>query len=259
MNDRPPLFLSIVIPAYNEEDRLPTTLEAVDAFLAARSFTAEVIVADDGSTDRTADVVCATQMNHGRLRLLRLPHRGKASAVREGILSSDGENVMFTDADLSTPMRFADSLIAALNHRADIAIGTREGSGSRRLGEPAYRHMMGRVFNTLVRIVAVPGINDTQCGFKAFKADVARDLFSSARLHAGNRNVKGPRVTGFDVEILFLARHRGYHIAQIPVEWTHVSGSKVSPIGDSVRMFADVIRVRINAIRGIYKVDSRSR
>ena len=115
---------------------------------------------------------------------------------------------------------------------------------------------MGRVFNAVVRLIAVPGINDTQCGFKAFRCDVARDLFASAKLHAGERNVTGPRVTGFDVEILFLATKRGYDIVEIPVEWTHVAGSKVAPLGDSVRMFVDVVRVRYNALRGRYDENS---
>lgn len=251
VNDQPHLFLSIVIPAYNEERRLPGTLEAVDRFLSSKSYGSEVIVADDGSTDRTAPVACAQQLHHGHLRVLRLPHRGKANAVREGILAAQGRYVMFMDADLSTPMEYADLLLDALT-TADVAIGSREGAGSRRIGEPAYRHLMGRVFNALVRLIAVPGINDTQCGFKAFTATAGQDLFGAVLLHASGRNVRGPRVTGFDVEILFLARKRGYDIVEIPVEWTHVAGSKVAPIGDSVRMFADVLRVRINAFRGKY-------
>ena len=161
---------------------------------------------------------------------------------------------MFTDADLSTPMAYLDQLLAALSGQAEVAIGSREGKGSKRVGEPMYRHVMGRVFNALVRFVAVPGINDTQCGFKAFDGQAARELFSAARLHTGARNVTGPRVTGFDVEILFLARKRGYDIAEIPVQWTHVAGSKVAPLSDSVRMFADVLRVRYNALRGHYDV-----
>lgn len=252
MNDQPCPFLSIVIPAYNEEDRLPSTLQIIDTFLAAKTYSSEVIVADDGSTDRTAAVANKHDVSSATYRVLALPHRGKAGAVRDGMLAARGEIVMFTDADLSTPMSYLDKLLDALAAGADIAIGSREGEGSQRVGEPFYRHAMGRVFNTLVRLIAVPGINDTQCGFKAFNAVVARDLFSSARLHAGERHVTGPRVTGFDVEILFLARKRGYDIVEIPVEWTHVAGSKVAPLGDSVRMFTDVLRVRYNALRGRY-------
>ena len=252
MNEQSCPFLSIVIPAYNEESRLLSTLQTVDSFLAAKPYSSEVIVADDGSTDRTAALATGYSMSSAAYRVLALPHRGKASAVRAGVLASRGEVVMFTDADLSTPMTYADRLLEALEGIPDIAIGSREGEGSQRVGEPFYRHAMGRVFNALVRLIAVPGIDDTQCGFKAFRAVVAHDLFSSARLHSDDRKIKGPRVTGFDVEILFLARKRGYDIVEIPVEWTHVAGSKVAPLGDSVRMFADVLRVRYNALRGRY-------
>ncbi len=254
MNDQSCPFLSVVIPAYNEERRLASTLRAVDDFLADKPYSSEVIVADDGSTDRTAEVAGSYTMATAGYRVLALPHRGKANAVTEGVLASRGCVVMFTDADLSTPMAYLDQLLAALSGRAEVAIGSREGKGSKRVGEPMYRHIMGRVFNALVRFVAVPGINDTQCGFKAFDGQAARELFSAARLHTGARNVTGPRVTGFDVEILFLARKRGYDIAEIPVEWTHVAGSKVAPLSDSVRMFADVLRVRYNALRGHYDV-----
>lgn len=241
-----------MIPAYNEEARLTSTLHAVDSFLAAKPYSSEVIVADDGSTDRTAALANEFRMPSATYRVLSLPHRGKASAVRDGVLSSAGSVIMFTDADLSTPMVYLDTLLNALSESADVAIGSREGEGSQRVGEPFYRHAMGRIFNSLVRLIAVPGINDTQCGFKAFDAEVARDLFASTRLHAGDRHVTGPRVTGFDVEILFLARKRGYAIVEIPVAWTHVAGSKVAPLGDSVRMFADVLRVRYNDVRGRY-------
>ena len=252
MNDQPRPFLSVVIPAYNEEDRLLSTLQAVDNFLATKPYSSEVIVADDGSTDSTPTLAGAYDMSAADYKVLALAHRGKASAVRDGILSSIGQIVMFTDADLSTPMIHLDKLLHALSEGADVAIGSREGEGSERVGEPFYRHAMGRVFNALVRLIAVPGINDTQCGFKAFNAAVAHDLFCAARLHTGQRHITGPRVTGFDVEILFLARKRGYDIVEIPVEWTHVPGSKVAPLGDSVRMFADVLRVRYNALRGRY-------
>jgi dolichyl-phosphate beta-glucosyltransferase len=256
VDGQPAPFLSIVIPAYNEESRLPSTLEAVRGFLASKPYTSEIILADDGSEDRTAEIATAFATQIPCLRVLRLEHRGKAHTVRDGILTATGQFVMFTDADLSTPIHFADRLLSELERGADIAIGSREGEGAQRHEEPAYRHLMGRVFNTVVRLLAVPGINDTQCGFKAFKAAVAHDIFSSARLYDKDRTITGPRVTGFDVEILFVARKHGYRIVEVPVEWTHVSGSKVAPVSDSVRMFADVVRVRYNAIRGRYSSSS---
>lgn len=252
MNEQSRPFLSIVIPAYNEENRLPATLAAVTEYLEARPYSSEIIVADDGSTDCTLNIARAYRPSTDEYRVLNMPHRGKASTVRDAILAASGEIVMFTDADLSTPMPYLDRLLHALADGADVAIGSREGDGSRRVGEPVYRHAMGRVFNAVVRMLAVPGINDTQCGFKAFKAQAAHDVFAVARLHSDDGPISGPRVTGFDVEILYLARKRGYKIVEIPVEWTHVAGSKVAPVRDSVRMFADVVRVRYNALRGRY-------
>jgi len=245
-------FLSVVIPAYNEEQRLPSTLDAVQGFLRQQQFTSEIILADDGSEDRTAEIATSFSKSHDNVRILRLPHQGKANTVKSGVLASTGKYVMFTDADLSTPLSFLPLLIDELEAGADVAIGSREGTGAVRHHEPAYRHLMGRIFNALVRVLAVPGINDTQCGFKAFRAHVARDVFSSVLLYKDNHTVSGPRVTGFDVEVLFLARRRGYSIVEVPVEWTHVSGSKVAPLSDSIRMFADVVRVRMNSLRGRY-------
>lgn len=252
--DADPVELSIVVPAYNEERRLQRTLAEVDAFLVARGQSAEIIVADDGSDDQTVVTAATFRTSPGvSLRILSLPHRGKASAVRDGVLASRGRFILFTDADLSTPMSFAPELLAALDDKTRVAIGSREGAGARRVGEPAYRHLMGRVFNWLVRMLAVPGINDTQCGFKAFDRDAAHAIFRRTRLH-GTEPIRGPRVSGFDVEVLFIARRLGYRIAEIPVHWQHAPGSKVQPLLDPFRMFGDVLRVRLNAIAGRYDV-----
>jgi dolichyl-phosphate beta-glucosyltransferase len=244
--------LSIVVPAYNEATRLPSTLESIAAYIAASQRHIEVIVVNDGSDD---DTLCIARRVHSRsddYRVIDAPHRGKAAAVRTGVLEASGDIILFTDADLSTPIEYADRLIDAINSGADIAIGSREGAGSRRVGEPWYRHVMGRVFNRLVRTLAVPGIDDTQCGFKAFRAEAARDVFSRTRLYSDDALVSGPRVTGFDVEILHLALRQGYRVVETPVYWKHVGGSKVNPARDSVRMFADVVRVRYLAARGRY-------
>lgn len=250
MNNEQP-DLTIVIPAYNEESRLPATLAAIDSYLQAARTTARLIVADDGSSDRTAEVACAFQSAASTVTVLRLPHRGKAYAVRDGILHAETDYVLFTDADLSTPMEFAPLLLKELEQGAGIAIGSREGIGARRVGEPAYRHLMGRVFNAVVQLLAVPGIDDTQCGFKAFTRDAAQEIFALTRLHDPGE-IRGPRVSGFDVEVLFIARRLGYRIATVPVHWEHVRGSKVRPVQDAALMFIDVVRVRINALRGLY-------
>ena len=248
--DRPDL--SIVIPAYNEASRLPATLQSVSDYVECTPRCVEVIVVNDGSDDNTLTIARGFRQKSNAYRVIDAPHRGKAAAVRVGVRSAQGAVILFTDADLSTPVEYADALLRAIAEGADIAIGSREGSGSRRVEEPWYRHVMGRVFNRLVRTLAVPGIDDTQCGFKAFRAEVAHDLFARARLYADDVPVRGPRVTGFDVEILHLALRSGYRVAEIPVYWKHIGGSKVSPLRDSVRMFADVVRVRYLAARGRY-------
>ncbi|HQZ88707.1 MAG TPA: glycosyltransferase family 2 protein [Thermomicrobiales bacterium] len=248
--------LTIVIPAFNEEQRLPATLAAIDRYLVDERIVAEIIVADDGSTDGTADIARRFTPSSADLVVLSLPHRGKAYAVRDGILSATADYVLFTDADLSTPMRFAPLLLDELRRGAGVAIGSREGIGARRVGEPAYRHFMGRVFNFVVQALAVPGISDTQCGFKAFRADAARKIFARTQLHDPGE-IRGPRVSGFDVEVLFIARRLGYRIATVPVYWEHVPGSKVRPIQDSALMFLDVVRVRVNALRGRYDTTAR--
>lgn len=245
--------LSIVIPAYNESARLPATLASIAAYIAERGLHAEIIVADDGSDDDTADQARAFSVGGQAVRVLRLAHRGKASAVQAGMLAAIGHTILFTDADLSTPISYADDLMDALNAGADIAIGSREGVGATRVGEPGYRHIMGRVFNGVVRLLGVANVRDTQCGFKAFRSKPANDLFRRARMPGSSGPTRGPRVTGFDVEILYLARQRNYTVVEVPVYWEHASGSKVRPLHDSVRMFRDVLMVRINALRGLYR------
>jgi glycosyltransferase involved in cell wall biosynthesis len=244
--------LTIVVPAYNESVRLPQTLGSIDQFIVDSHLTVELLVVDDGSTDDTSQIARSHNSSAARFTVMSLPHRGKASAVRAGMLAATGRHVLFTDADLSTPITYATKLTEALDSGADVAIGSREGIGATRVGEPAYRHIMGRIFNAVVRLLAVPGINDTQCGFKAFRHEAAQNIFSRTLLHAGEGPVHGPRVTGFDVEVLFIARQAGYTVVEVPVYWEHVAGSKVQPLPDSFRMFADVLRVRWNALRGRY-------
>ncbi len=244
--------LSLVIPCFNEESRLPHTLAVVLGHLRACSYAWELLIVDDGSEDGTANVG-RKAAESPRVRLLELEHHGKAAAVRAGVDASLGRVVVFTDADLSTPVHYVDDALSLLSTDWDVVIGTREGKGARRLGEPAYRHMMGRLFNYLVQLLAVRGISDTQCGFKGFRSSVARDLFARALLYRdASTVVQGPLVTGFDVELLFLARRNGYRLCQLPVTWTHVSGSKVRPGTDSLLMVRDILRVRLNDLRHRY-------
>lgn len=252
--DDPKPSLSLVIPAYNEAARIGATIEQAIAWLRAQSFSSELIVVDDGSDDETAAIASQAMAGFVRGRVMRIPHGGKAAAVRAGMLASTGRQIAFSDADLATPLAFLGDLRAALEQGSDIAIGSREGVGARRFGEPPYRHLMGRVFNGLVRLLLVPGIHDTQCGFKLFRADVAHDLLSRMRLYReGAPAISGPRVTAFDVELLAIARQRGYQIAAVPVVWTYGEGSKVRPAHDTWHNMRDVLSVWIGAKRGHYQ------
>ena len=254
-------MLSVVVPAYNEARRLPGTLDALLAYLRRQPYRSEVIVSDDGSEDQTHAIATAYATSEAQeegdvaVRVLANQHRGKAATVRSGVLAAEGQYVLFMDADLATPIEEWPKLFDLLRDGCDVAIGSREGLGAERIGEPWYRHLMGRVFNSVVRGVALAGIQDTQCGFKAFTHDAAQRIFSSVRLYGdGARRVNGPAVTAFDVEVLFLARKWGYRIGEAPVVWRYGEETKVDPVRDSLRNFADVVRVRWNDLRGRYAV-----
>ena len=250
-NEQP--YLSIVIPAYNEEVRLPHTLERVEAYLSQQDYPSEIIVVDDGSTDNTVKVVEEFMADHPRVRLIRNDHRGKAYTVRTGVLNARGQFVLFTDADLAVPIEQADRLLKYLERGYDVAFGSREGIGARRYGEPFYRHLMGRIFNFLVRLLGVGHYQDTQCGFKAFRYQAAQDLFRRVLLYGDEAGViKGAAVTAFDVEVLFLAHKAGYRVKEVPVEWYYGTNSKVNPLADSIRMFKDAWQVRLNDWKGLY-------
>ena len=236
-------LLTIVIPAYNEESRLPATLTKIGDAFEARGEPYEVLVVVNGSTDRTAEVVKAGAERNANVRLVLTPLRGKGRAVRIGIGEARGDRIVFADADLSTPIEEVIALADQLDERHQVVIASREGSGARRVGEPYTRHLMGRVFNLLVRTLAVPGIQDTQCGFKAFTRQCAQDVFKRQRIVG----------FGFDVEVLFVARRLGYGIKEVPVTWEYAASSRVDPVKDTVRMFRDVLAVRWNDLRGLYR------
>jgi glycosyltransferase involved in cell wall biosynthesis len=228
-------------------------------YLLAQPYTWELLVIDDGSTDATLALAQRFAAAHSELalRVIPNPHRGKAYTVRTGVMAARGKVVGFTDADLATPI---DTLAAAIERfaaGADVVIGSREGLGAVRQDEPTYRHLMGRVFNGLVQIVALPGIQDTQCGFKLLRGPVAHKLFAASHLYGERSAVpQGPAVTGFDVEILYLARRYGYRIAEVPVVWQYVAESKVNPLRDTLRNLNDLLMVRVNSLRGRYRETS---
>ncbi len=235
MTDTPP-ELSVVIPAFNESRRLPPTLRTVDKYLRDAHRRSELIIVDDGSTDDTAAAVDNMIREGLKLHLLRHDrNRGKGAAVRTGMLAASGAMVLFTDADLSTPIADVERLISALEAGADVAIGSRALDRSLiEVHQPWIRDRMGRVFNMFVQAILLPGLKDTQCGFKLFRGDVARELFGSARV---NR-------FAWDVEVLYLARRRGYPIAEVPVLWFNSPESKVSVWRDTPKTLWDVLRIR---------------
>ena len=246
--------LSIIIPAYNEEVRLPATIEEACHYLETLDLDWELLIADDGSTDRTGDLARQAAEERERVCHIQLRHGGKAQAVRAGIKAAEGDVVIFTDADLATPIHYVGEAYRLLSGEWDVVIGSREGIGAERQGEPIHRHWMGRLYNYVVQAVLLPGIKDTQCGFKGFRRAVAEDIFTSSVLYPdGGREVTGPLVTGFDVELLFIARKRGYSICELPIIWKHVSGSKVRPGIDGLLMLRDVLNVRWNDVRGRYR------
>lgn len=252
MNQSPAPALSLVIPAYNEAPRLAATLRDALAFLDAQPFPTELILVDDGSDDGTAAVARAVLAGRPNATVLERPHAGKAAAVRAGLLAARLDQVAFSDADLATPLAALYDLRAAVAAGCDIAIGSREGAGARRIGEPLYRHLMGRAFNALVRLLLLPGIPDTQCGFKLFRREAARAVLDRARLYADAAPVSGPRVTAFDVEVLTVAAARGLRVCAVPVVWTYGEGSKVQPLRDSWHNMRDVLQVWLNRKRGFY-------
>lgn len=251
-----PPEISIVIPTYNEEKRgIKKNLGVVVDFLESGGYDYELIVADDGSTDNTVAVAEEFARGKERVRILKLPHRGKGATVRDGMLAAGGKYLLFSDADLATPIDELKRLLNWVKEQGfDIAIASREGVGAQRENEPWYRHVMGRIFNFLVQLVAIRGIEDTQCGFKLFKAAVAKEILKRLKIYGQQETeeLKDPYLGAFDVEILFLAQKLGYKIKEVPVTWHYAETQKLDPFEDSIRMARDVIKVRLNDLRGFY-------
>jgi dolichyl-phosphate beta-glucosyltransferase len=243
----PLLDLSIVIPAFNEERRLPKAIEQIGSYLSARPLRAEIIVVDDGSSDATPKLTESYRERYPELRLISNGrNHGKGYSVRHGVLEARGEIVLFTDADLSTPIEEADKLLVALGEKGyDGAIGSRALDSSLiEVHQSAFREQAGAMFNRLVRGITGLEFSDTQCGFKAFRRNPARIIFEQQRIER----------FGFDPEILFLAKRHGLRVAEIPVRWSHDAGTKVNVVGDGLRMFLDLLVIRWNALRGLYPI-----
>jgi len=244
-------FFSIVIPAYNESARLGASLERVLTFVRQQDWDAEVIVVNDGSKDNTAEIARQYARENERLRLLENPgNRGKGYSVRNGVLNARGAFILFTDADLSSPIEEASKLFCALENGADIAIGSRWlKSELQTQRQSVARQVLGRVFNGLLRVLLRLDFKDTQCGFKAFRRNAAQELFPMQRIEGW----------GFDPEILFLAQRAGFKIAEVPVVWGHDERTRINPLADGTRMVMEMARIRWNAITGKYGPPGRTR
>ena len=250
-------LLSIVVPAYNEKERIPDTIRHITGFMASQEYPMELLVVDDGSDDGTADVVEQLRDGQRDVRVIRNDHRGKAYTVRTGMLAARGDYVLFTDADSSTPIEEAARVVACLREGWDVVIGSREAPGAKRFNEPAFRHLMGRIFTRLVQTITGLRFEDTQCGFKAFTRIAARDVFTRVRLYGPDSPaLKRAKVTGFDVELLFLAQKRGLRIRELPVRWYYAPGTKVSAVRDSFSNLLDALKVRLYDVQGRYDAGS---
>jgi dolichyl-phosphate beta-glucosyltransferase len=247
------LEISVVIPAYNEEKRLDSTLPHLWRSLKRRFNKFEIIVVDDGSTDRTPQLVLECSREYSEVRLIRYENnRGKGYAVRTGILAASGRYVLFSDADLSTPVREIRKLLKSLSEGYDVAIGSRATREARIVKyQPFYRVLLGKTFNKMVQAFTVRGISDTQCGFKCFRRNAAREIFGCCRIDGFS----------FDVEALFVARHKGFKIAEIGVLWRNNPLSKVNPVIHSMQMLRDLFIIRFFGVTGSYgvTVEVRSR
>ncbi len=241
------IFLSVIIPAHNEEHRLPSTLRRLKEFLPTQGYPFEVLIVENGSRDGTRTVVEQARAEFAQLRLLSVARAGKGLAVRTGMLAAYGAYRFMCDADLSMPI---EEVVRFLPPRvtAEVAIGSREASGAKRFGEPTYRHLMGRIFAQAVKLIVLRGFEDTQCGFKCYQARAAQAIFSRQRLKGWT----------FDVEDLFLARRLGFSVVDVPIPWYYQAESRVRMAGDSMRMVADLVRIRLNWMRGAYDLTRES-
>lgn len=235
-------LLSIIIPAYNEENRLPGTLAEILTFLQNQTYGYEILVVENGSSDRTLEIARDFAVRYPTVRALHEDGRGKGLAVRSGMLQASGEYRFICDADLSMPIQEVNRFIPPLMPHSDVVIASREAPGAVRYDEPAYRHVTGRLYNWVVQVMALPGLQDTQCGFKCFHAPVAEEIFPLQTITGWS----------FDVEVLYIARRRGYKVQELPVPWVYNAESKVKILKDLRHVIADLVKIRRNARQGLY-------
>lgn len=237
-----PVFLSIIFPAHNEASRLPDTLKKVDDFVKRQSFTYEVLIVENASSDATLRIAREFASEHEYATVIHDDLAGKGRAVQKGMLAARGAYRFICDVDLSMPVEEIIHFLPPELNGYDVAIASREAKGAVRYGEPAYRHFVGRVFNSLVQILTLPELNDTQCGFKCFTARAAETLFPKMTIFGWT----------FDVEILAIARQKKYRLVEVPIPWYYQPRSKINVLRDSANMAIDLFRIRKNLHKGVY-------
>lgn len=235
------MYLSIIIPALNEGHRLPKTLDSIIGFLNRQAYESEIVIIDNASTDDTFQVAKSFSDKFENLKVISEQKRGKGFAVQTGMLAANGEYRFMCDSDLSMPIEELPKFLPPLC-KADVAIGSREAKGAVRINEPWQRHLLGRVFNILIKLLVLPGVSDTQCGFKVFRKNVVNEICAKQRIGGW----------AFDVELLLLTKRASFTLKEIPINWYYITGSKVKPIRDSVRMLRELLVIRRNVTTGLY-------
>jgi len=243
MDNNNNIFLSIIIPAYNEEHRLPLSLNKIFAFLREKDYPFEILVIENGSTDDTYQIAQSIASQNAELKVIREEYAGKGNAVRRGILEANGLYCFLCDADLSMPIDELDRFLPPHICEADIFIGSRDVVGAVRYDEPTFRRIPGRIFNLFIQAMILPGIQDTQCGFKCFRGDGVKEVFKRQTIDGW----------AFDVEILAIAKQLGYKIVEIPISWYFNSDSKINMFRDAPKMFFDILYIRKRILEGFYK------
>lgn len=236
-------YLSIIIPAHNEEKRLPVAFEKIDKFLKKQKYTYEVLVVENGSRDKTVEITKKFARKYKYIKLLIVKTRGKGLAVKAGMLAARGEYRFICDSDLSMPIEELPKFLPPRGY-SDVMIGVREGKGAKRIGEPAKRHIIGRVFNFIIKLSILPGFEDTQCGFKMFTARAAGRLFRIQKLNG----------IGFDIELIFLAKKLGYKIQEVPITWYFDADSRMKLLNDSFKALLEILQIHVSWLKGQYEI-----
>lgn len=247
-------YLSVVVPSFNEQRNISRgVLDSIVSFLEKQSYSWEVILSDDGSTDGTIESLKDFAKKHDHVHVVTNVHAGKAPTVKSGMLSAQGEWRLFTDFDQSTPLAEVTKLLTFTEQGYEVVIGSREINGALRDKEPFHRHLMGKGFNILVQLLAVPGVHDTQCGFKLLSARATEKLFKQLVIYGGQEQRKDAFTGAFDVELLYLALKNNFKIKEVPIHWAYNETARVNPLKDSFRMFRDIVRIRLASLFGKYR------